>query len=55
LLFSTSVICDEENPASEVLELTDESITDAIANNKNIFIEFYAGVVIVNDLLQTMK
>jgi protein disulfide-isomerase A1 len=42
LLFSTSVICDEENPNSEVLELTDETITEAIANNKNIFIEFYA-------------
>jgi protein disulfide-isomerase A1 len=43
LLFSTSVICDEETTeSSEVLELTDETITDAIANNKNIFIEFYA-------------
>jgi protein disulfide-isomerase A1 len=43
LLFSTSVICDDETPEnSEVLELTDETITDAIANNKHIFVEFYA-------------
>jgi protein disulfide-isomerase A1 len=41
LLFSIPVICDDETQ-SEVLELTDETITDAIANNKNIFVEFYA-------------